>query len=64
LNTLLILSAVGNEGKKGVIMIIHHTDCGLAHITDSEIATSLKNSVKSEAEKAVLDDMIFGSFEE
>ena len=25
LNTLLVLSAVGNEGKKGVIIVVHHT---------------------------------------
>jgi carbonic anhydrase len=25
LNTLLVLSAVGNEGKKGLIIVVHHT---------------------------------------
>lgn len=24
-----MLAAVGNLGKKGVVMIVHHTDCGL-----------------------------------
>lgn len=43
MNTLLVLSAVGNHGKKGVIMVVHHTDCGLAHVEgDEEIAIVLK----------------------
>ena len=25
MNTLLVLSAVGNEGQKGLIMVVHHT---------------------------------------
>jgi len=37
LSTLLVLSAVGNGGKKGTIMVIHHTDCGLATATDEQI---------------------------
>lgn len=30
-STLLVLSAVGNLGKKGTIMVVHHTDCGLCN---------------------------------
>jgi len=37
LSTLLVLSAVGNGGKKGTIMVIHHTDCGLATLTDEQM---------------------------
>ena len=64
MSTLLVLSAVGNSGSKGVIMIVHHTDCGLAHITDAEISETLKKSVGTEEEKAVLDGMKFGSITE
>jgi carbonic anhydrase len=43
MSSLLVLAAVGNNGKKGVIMVVHHTDCGLAHITDAEIAGILES---------------------
>jgi carbonic anhydrase len=35
LNTLLVLSAVGNEGKKGIIIVVHHTG-NLAHRPKAE----------------------------
>jgi carbonic anhydrase len=64
MTTLLVLSAVGNEGRKGTIMVVHHTDCGLLSISDAEIAECLKKCVGSEEEKALLDGMVFGSFVE
>lgn len=45
MSTLLVLAAVGNNGKKGVIMVVHHTDCGLVHVGDVEIAGVLKTFV-------------------
>jgi carbonic anhydrase len=64
MSTLLVLSAVGNGGRKGLIMIIHHTDCGLCYATDAEISESLKGCVDDEAERAALDGMKFGSIGE
>lgn len=63
MSTLLVLSAVGNLGKKGVIAVIHHTDCGLTHTTDAEIAAALAGSVEN-AEGVAFDGMKFGSFSE
>jgi carbonic anhydrase len=31
LSTFYVLSAVGNLGKKGTIMVVGHTDCGLQY---------------------------------
>jgi len=61
LNTLLVLTAVGNEGKKGLIIVIHHTDCGLTHITDEEIKDNLKKRVSGPEEVKEVDGMVFGS---
>lgn len=59
-----MLSAVGNAGKKGTILLIHHTDCGLATASDEEIKKTLLESVdedsKEEAEM-LLNDTEFGS---
>jgi len=60
LNTLLVLSAVGNAGRKGVIMVVHHTDCGLQSISDDEIKEVLKKSVENGDGVDMLKDMKFG----
>lgn len=62
MSTLLVLSAVGNLGKKGVIMVVHHTDCGLQTASDEEIRTSLGEGVGEEG-KELLQGTAFGSFE-
>lgn len=52
LSTLLVLSAVGNQGKKGVIMVVHHTDCGLMHTTNgmcSPVLSFLSHSAEGYA---------------
>jgi carbonic anhydrase len=64
LNTLLVLSAVGNAGKKGVIMVVHHTDCGLQSTSDHEIKEVLRRNVESESQVGILDSMTFGSIKE
>jgi carbonic anhydrase len=64
LNTLLVLSAVGNKGKKGVVMVVHHTDCGLQSISDDEIKEVLRKSVESDDGVQMLNDMKFGSIHE
>ncbi|KAK0129730.1 hypothetical protein ONS96_000289 [Cadophora gregata f. sp. sojae] len=61
MSTLLVLSAVGNLGKKGVIMVVHHTDCGLQTANEDEIREALKGSVDAEAGK-LLDEVRFGAF--
>jgi len=61
MSTLLVLSAVGNLGKKGVIMVVHHTDCGLQTASDDEIRSVLGEGVGMEG-KEVLDGAVFGSF--
>jgi carbonic anhydrase len=64
MSSLLVLSAVGNLGKKGVIMVLHHTDCGLASITDQQIRDALIGGldVGKRAEGwRVLGNMEFGS---
>jgi len=67
MSTLLVLSAVGNAGKKGVIMVVHHTDCGLQTADDEAIRRIIRESVGvAEEENAkveeVLDGMRFGAF--
>ena len=64
MNTLLVLLAVGNAGKKGVIMVVHHTDCGLQSISDDEIKEVLRKSVESDDGVEMLNDMKFGSINE
>lgn len=41
MSSLHVLSAVGNNGSKGVIMVVHHTDCGLMYHENGEIAKIL-----------------------
>ncbi|EPE27604.1 beta-carbonic anhydrase, cab [Glarea lozoyensis ATCC 20868] len=48
LSTLYVLSAVGNLGKKGTIMVVGHTDCGLQSTTDVEIRKVLLDSVRED----------------
>lgn len=62
MSTLLVLSAVGNLGKKGVIMVVHHTDCGLQTASDEDIKRALGDGVGEEG-REVLKGMVFGSFE-
>ncbi len=62
MSTLLVLSAVGNLGKKGVIMVVHHTDCGLQTASDEEIREVLGKGVGEEGKK-ILEGVKFGSFE-
>ncbi|CZR54518.1 uncharacterized protein PAC_04402 [Phialocephala subalpina] len=64
MSTLLVLSAVGNAGKKGTILLIHHTDCGLATASDEEIKKTLLESVDEESKEEaemLLNDTEFGS---
>ncbi|KAF8848872.1 hypothetical protein BDZ45DRAFT_543713, partial [Acephala macrosclerotiorum] len=49
MSTLLVLSAVGNAGKKGTIIVIHHSDCGLATVSDHDIRKTLLDSVDRKA---------------
>ncbi|KAF4629880.1 hypothetical protein G7Y89_g8258 [Cudoniella acicularis] len=67
LNTLLVLSAVGNLGKKGTIIVVHHTDCGLQSVDDEEIRRVLRAGLDnggSEEGKGLLEGTSFGSFED
>lgn len=64
LNTLLVLSAVGNAGKKGLIMVVHHTDCGLQSTSDHEIREILRRNIENESKVEILDEMTFGSIKE
>lgn len=64
LNTLYVLSAVGAEGKKGVIVVVHHTDCGLCHTTDENIRESLRKRAGREEEVREIGEMSFGSIVE
>jgi carbonic anhydrase len=61
MSTLLVLSAVGNLGRKGVIMVVHHTDCGLQTASDEEIRKVLGEGIGEEG-KAVLEATTFGNF--
>jgi carbonic anhydrase len=61
MSTLLVLSAVGNLGKKGTIMVVHHTDCGLQTASDDDIRASLEKSVDGTVS---LEQVKFGSFED
>jgi carbonic anhydrase len=61
MSTLLVLAAVGNNGEKGVIMVVHHTDCGMQSIDDNEIRECLGKSKEKEV-GGILEGMIFGSF--
>ncbi|PVH86928.1 hypothetical protein DL98DRAFT_582245 [Cadophora sp. DSE1049] len=61
MSTLLVLSAVGNLGKKGVIMVVHHTDCGLQTADEEGIRAVLRGGVDAEAGK-MLDVVKFGAF--
>lgn len=66
MSTLLVLSAVGNAGKKGSIVVIHHTDCGLATASDEEIKKVLLGSVNhgdSGVVESIMREMKFGSIE-
>jgi carbonic anhydrase len=62
MSTLLVLSAVGNLGKKGTIMVVHHTDCGLQTTTDEEIREVLGKAVSADG-RGLLDGVKFGSFQ-
>ncbi|KAG4430911.1 hypothetical protein IFR05_013603 [Cadophora sp. M221] len=72
MSTLLVLSAVGNAGKKGVIMVVHHTDCGLQTADDEAIRRVLRGSVEVGGEgkgqgkdrevERVLEGVKFGAF--
>jgi carbonic anhydrase len=62
MSTLLVLSAVGNLGKKGAIMVVHHTDCGLQTANDEEIRTVLGDGI-GKGGKESLEGTLFGSFE-
>ncbi|KAL2074353.1 hypothetical protein VTL71DRAFT_8131 [Oculimacula yallundae] len=64
MSTLLVLSAVGNAGKKGTIMIVHHTDCGLQGASEEGIREVLRESAKGEGEEVerLLKGVRFGAF--
>ena len=61
MSTLLVLSAVGNLGKKGVIMVVHHTDCGLQTANDEDIRKLLGEGIGADG-KETLKGAVFGSF--
>ncbi len=64
MSTLLVLAAVGNAGKKGVIMVVHHTDCGLQTADDEGIREALRESIGggSEEVRNLLKGTKFGSY--
>ncbi len=65
LSTLLNLQAVGNAGKKGLIMVVHHTDCGLQSVKDDkEVRNVLEESMVGGEGREVLEGMDFGVFAE
>jgi carbonic anhydrase len=63
MSTLLVLAAVGNNGEKGVIMVVHHTDCGLQSIDDNGIRECLGKSVGAQDIEVgrILEGVKFGS---
>ncbi|XMA08298.1 hypothetical protein WAI453_001089 [Rhynchosporium graminicola] len=65
MSTLLVLSAVGNVGKKGTIMVVHHTDCGLQGADEESIRRVLRESAHGEGEEieSLLEGVRFGAFE-
>lgn len=78
LGTLLVLSAVGNLGRKGTVMVVHHTDCGLCSAGvveaggDEAIRRALLRGLERDGEgkgderyeeaRRMLEGMRFGSF--
>ena len=64
MSTLLVLAAVGNNGEKGVIMVVHHTDCGMQSIDDNGIRECLGKSsgAHNKDVSGVLEGITFGSF--
>jgi carbonic anhydrase len=64
MSTLLVLAAVGNNGEKGVIMVVHHTDCGMQSIDDNGIRGCLGKSSGAQDKDVggFLEGMSFGSF--
>jgi carbonic anhydrase len=64
MSTLLVLAAVGNNGEKGVIMVVHHTDCGMQSIDDNGIRECLGKSSGAQDKDVggILEGMSFGSF--
>jgi len=64
LGTLLVLAAVGNQGQKGTIMVIHHTDCGLATADDEDIRRCMGVYAETEEEGQLLMTTRFGAFED
>ena len=61
MSSLLVLSAVGNHGTKGTIMVVHHTDCGLQSIDDEGIRGCLREAVGGDVE-GLVEGVEFGSF--
>jgi len=60
MNSLLILTAVGKEGRAGTIVVVHHTDCGIQSITDEGIRESLRRRAYTPADIKLVDESDYG----
>ena len=65
MSTLCVLAAVGNQGYKGTILVVHHTDCGLASVTDEGVRECMRQGKElALEEERWLDEVRFGAFVE
>ncbi|KAF2429277.1 carbonic anhydrase [Tothia fuscella] len=55
MRSLAALDALGNTGT---VMVVHHTDCGMTHMSDSGVKKMLRE--RAPERSAEIDDMEFG----
>ncbi len=60
MRTLHLLNALT---PLGLVIVVHHTDCGASHVTDQEVRQNIKNTASS-ASSEILEAMQFGAFTE
>ena len=60
MRTLHLLNALTHLG---LVVVVHHTDCGASHVTDQEVRKNIHKTA-SAAPSEALDAMAFGAFTE
>ncbi|KAF2030695.1 carbonic anhydrase [Setomelanomma holmii] len=60
IRSILTLRALNTVSDKGTVAVIHHTDCGMTHVTEDEIKGSVKKRTPTEAARA--EGIDYGTF--
>ncbi|OAL05139.1 hypothetical protein IQ06DRAFT_333352 [Phaeosphaeriaceae sp. SRC1lsM3a] len=60
IRTIAVLRSLNTVSEQGTVAVVHHTDCGMTHLTDPDVLADVKRRTPAEAGR--VEDMELGFF--